>query len=142
MLGHIFYFFGLFIVLTSLSNLINYFKYLKVRNWSETFKKVTGKSPVIIDFRNQDEYNIFITYPLFSIIQTIWLIFGVISNSWYIFFLIIFLNTILSYFNRKVNILIIEKLTGFIFSLIKLVVILALIINHFHFHYDWIELFR
>lgn len=142
MLGHIFYFFGLFIVLTSLSNLINYFKYLKVRNWSETFKKVTGKSPVIIDFRNQDEYNIFITYPLFSIIQTIWLIFGVISNSWYIFFLIIFLSTILSYFNRKVNILIIEKLTGFIFSLIKLVVILALIINHFHFHYDWIELFR
>lgn len=142
MLGDIFYFFGLFILLTNLSNLINYFKYLKVRNWSDTFKKVTGKSPVITDFRDQNEYNIFIAYPLFSIIQTIWLIFGIVSNSWYIFFSIIVLSIILSHLNRKINILIIEKITGFTFNLLKLVIVLLLIINHFHFHYDWIELFR
>lgn len=142
MLGHIFYFFGLFIALMSLSNLLNYFKYLKVRNWSETFKKVTSGPPIITDFRNKEEYNIFVTYPIFSIFQMIWFLFGLISNSWYVFFSIIVLNILLSHFNKSVNVSFIEKITGFTFSLIKLVVVLLLTINHFHLHYDWIELFR
>lgn len=142
MLGHIFYFFGLFIALMSLSNLLNYFKYLKVRKWSETFKKITNRPPIITDFRNKDEYSTFVTYPIFLVLQMIWFLFGLVSNSWYVFFTMIVLNTLLSYFNKSVNILFIEKITGFTFSLIKLVVVLLLTINHFHLHYDWIELFR
>lgn len=142
MLGHIFYFFGLFIALMSLSNLLNYFKYLKVRKWSETFKKITNRPPIITDFRNKDEYSTFVTYPIFLVLQMIWFLFGLVSNSWYVFFTMIVINTLLSYFNKSVNILFIEKITGFTFSLIKLVVVLLLTINHFHLHYDWIELFR
>lgn len=142
MLGHIFYFFGLFIALMSLSNLLNYFKYLKVRNWSETFKKVTNHPPIMTDFRNKDEYNVFITYPIFSFLQMIWFIFGLISNSWYVFLTIIVSNILISYFSRSINFLLIEKIIGFSFNLIKLVLVLLLIINHFHLHYDWIELLR
>jgi hypothetical protein len=142
MLGHIFYFFGLFIALMSLSNLLNYFKYVKVRKWSETFKKVTNRPPIITDFRNKDEYNTFITYPIFLLLQMIWFIFGLISNSWYVFLTIIVLNILISYFNRLISVLFIEKITGFIFNIIKLVIVLLLTINHFHLHYDWIELLR
>ena len=140
MLGHIFYFIGLFIALISLSNVINYFIYLKVRKWSETFKKITNTQPILIDFRNKEEYNIFITYPIFSILQMIWFLIGLISNSWYVFFSIIVLNILLTNFNKLVNVLFVEKITSFTFNIFKLVVILLLIINHFHLHYDWIKL--
>jgi hypothetical protein len=142
MLGHIFYFIGLFIMFISFFNLLNIFKYLKVKNWSETFKKVTSKYPNIGEFRNKEDYSIYVSYPLFSNLQFIWFLFGLISNSWYIFLIILVTNILILKLNNLLKISFIEKLTLFTFNFIKFIIILLLVMNHFHFHYNWLSLFR
>jgi hypothetical protein len=94
------------------------------------------------DFKNQENYAIFIVTPLFSFFQLIWFLLGLISNEWYVFLTIIIAIFIQSYILKKINYFFIEKYLGLLFSFFRLSLILFLIINHFHLNYDIYELLK
>jgi len=141
MIGNLFYFIGLLILIMSSSNLINFLKFFKIRKWTLTFKKVTGNDVDRKDFKSNEDYNIFTIYSTFVLFESIWFLLGLITSSWYIFLGL----TTLSVLVRIINFLkidFISKIVGFSFQIIKFLIILALILNHFHFHLDWLQLFR
>jgi hypothetical protein len=141
MIGDIFYFIGLLVLIMSSSNLINFLKFFEIRKWALTFKKVTGNDVDRKDFKSNEDYNIFTIYSTFFLFESIWILLGLITSSWYIFLGL----TTISVLVRLINFLkidFISKILGFSFQIIKFLIVLALILNHFHFHLDWLQLFR
>jgi hypothetical protein len=136
MISDLFYIIGLFILIISFSNAINFIKFTRIRRWALTFKKVTKNDVVKKDFKSNEDYNIFTIYSLFLIIETFWFIIGLISSSWYIFLVLLCLSLFLIFINKYFGNNIILTAVGFIFSYLKFPVILFLILNHFHFHLD------
>ena len=142
MLANFYYFIGLFILICTFSNLINFFKFSKIRHWISTYQKVTNKDVSRKDFRTIEEYNIFTIYSIFTICEFIWFLIGLVSNSWYVFLSLIFLSFTTRILSNLLKHNFVYNTLGFSIQFIKFLAILILILNHFHFHIDWIELFR
>lgn len=139
MLSQIFYFFGLIIFILSVSRIFQYFKLIEIKEWLLAFKKVTQKEPVKTDFRSIKDYNLFVSFGCLSIFETIWIILGFMSSNWLIF-LVLFLSgfilkQILDFASFNI-----QKVVGLIFTTTKSLVILILVINHFHFNQDLVSL--
>jgi len=141
-MGHLFYLIGIFILLAISSNLINFNNYFKIRNWIQTFKKVTQKDPQVSDFREKKDHEIYTTYSAISVVEFFWYMIGITSNSWYIFCSLIFLNLMFNVIAFGLPTGIIGKTLLKIFILTKIIVVISLILNHFHFHLDWLQLLR
>jgi hypothetical protein len=140
MLANFYYFIGLFILICSFSNLINFFKFSKIRHWISTYQKVTNEDVSRKDFRKIEEYNIFTIYSIFTICEFVWFLIGLVSNSWYIFLSLILLSFTTRLIAKLLNHNVLYNTLGFTIQFIKFSAILILILNHFHFHLDWIEL--
>ena len=139
MLGHIFYFFGLLVFILSLNRTFQYFKLIEIKEWLVAFKKVTQRDPVKTDFRSVKDYNLFVSFGCLSMFETLWIILGFMSSNWLIFLVLFLSGFILKqilYFT-SFNI---QKVVGLIFTTTKSLVILILVINHFHFHQDLVTL--
>jgi|LakMenE18May11ns_1017448.scaffolds.fasta_scaffold9488308_2 hypothetical protein len=139
MLGHIFYFFGLLVFILSLNRIFQYFKLIEIKEWLVAFKKVTQRDPVKTDFRSVKDYNLFVSFGCLSMFETLWIILGFMSSNWLIFLVLFLSGFILKqilYFT-SFNI---QKVVGLIFTTTKSLVILILVINHFHFHQDLVTL--
>ena len=139
MLGHIFYFFGLLVFILSLNRIFQYFKLIEIKEWLVAFKKVTQRDPVKTDFRSVKDYNLFVSFGCLSMFETLWIILGFMSSNWLIFLVLFLSGFILKqilYFT-SFNI---QKVVGLIFTTTKYLVILILVINHFHFHQDLVTL--
>jgi hypothetical protein len=142
-LGHIFYFIGLFILIMSFSDMFNFLKYISIKNWSDSFKKVTGKDPKKSEFRSIEDYNIFSIYVTFTFVEFIWILIGLTSSSWYIFLSLLITELFYRFYISVTSLtLFVNKIIGQIFYCLKFIIILLLILNHFHFHINWINLFR
>ena len=143
MSGNIFYLFGLLVFVFSFSRLINYNKIIQIQDWVLAFKKVAQKDPTKKDFRSQDDYSLFLGYGTISVIESIWIIIGLLSGNWQIFLILlltgIILKSVLEYSPKTPKTL--KKVVGFTFSFIKTITTLILVLNHFHFHlnlFEWI----
>ena len=139
MLGHIFYFFGLLVFILSLNRIFQYFKLIEIKEWLVAFKKVTQRDPVKTDFRSVKDYNLFVSFGCLSMFETLWIILGFMSSNWLIFLVLFLSGFILKqilYFT-SFNI---QKVVGLIFTTTKSLVILILVINHFHFNHDLVTL--
>lgn len=139
MLGHIFYFFGLFLFILSLSRTISYFKFIDVKEWVIKFKKVTEKVPEKSDFKNEIDYGLYNAFGFVDKTEALWFICGLVSNSWVIFLSLLIIGFVLNSINNNIP-FVVQKFIGFGFSLLKTGIILLLVINHFHLHIDWIDL--
>jgi hypothetical protein len=133
MLGHIFYFIGLFLFFLNLSKITSYFKFINTKEWTIKFKKVTGKDPLKSDFRDEKEHKLFVYFGCLSVIETIWLICGLLSSSWQIFGITILLGVIIKQIFDK-SPFSVQKIIGFVFNVFRSGVIILLVLNHFHFH--------
>lgn len=140
MLANFYYFIGLFILICAFSNLINFFKFSKIRHWISTYQKVTNQDVSRKDFRKIEEYNIFTIYSIFTICEFVWFLIGLVSNSWYVFLSLILLSFTTRFLANLFNHNVVYNTLGFTIQFIKFSAILILILNHFHFHLDWIEL--
>ena len=138
MLSQIFYFFGLIIFILSVSRIFQYFKLIEIKEWLLAFKKVTQKEPVKTDFRTTKDYNLFVSYGCLSIFETLWIILGFMSSNWLIF-LALFLSGFILKQILDFTSFTIQKIVGIIFTSIKSLVVLILVINHFHLHQDLIS---
>lgn len=142
MLGNIFYFLGLFLFFISLSKTFTYFKFIDIKEWVTKFNKITGKNPEKGDFRSEREYSFFVGFGCLSLIESFWLICGILSKSWILFAIMILSGLLLRKLSNYISFPI-QKLIGFSFNLIKSALILLLCLNHFHFHEDILKyLFR
>lgn len=138
MLGHIFYFFGLFLFIFSLSRTISYFKFIDIKEWVIKFKKVTEKVPEKSDFKNEIDYGFYNAFGCVGATEALWFICGLVSNSWVIFLSLLIIGFVLKPINNNIP-FVLQKFIGFSFNLLKTGIILLLVINHFHLHIDWIK---
>lgn len=139
-MGHLYYLFGILVFLLTLSTILNHFYFYRVKEWFESFSNITNRNPIKSEFRSQNDYFVFVTYNAILIVQSLWIIFGIVTKSWYIYVGLILLSLTLKFIFQGLKNIKVEKYSIFVFSLFKLFVILALIMNHFHFHQDWLEL--
>ncbi len=135
-LGHIYYALGLIPLLMTLAVFIKLKDYNKTKEWYSKFEKVTGKKPLKSEFRTLDEYNLYTGVSGITVIDFIWVILGLLTQSWYIFIAIMLLSVVVNLIKKSIGInLISNTLTG-ILLITKFSVYLYLIINHFHLHLD------
>lgn len=140
MLGHIYYGIGLIVLIFSISNIFNYSKIYNVRNWIRSFKKVSGNDPLNSDFRDSKDIKLISTYTFAITFEFIWLFFGLLTNSWYIYLMLILVIYLSGVIVSKVNVDFVQKNFGLVSYAFKSFIILMLIINHFHLHINWLEL--
>ena len=93
MLSNIFYFIGLFVLLSNLLLITRFLDYLFLKEFSTKFEKVTGKRPEKKDLTqsNYDFLNFLIVNTFFTVV---WFFIGLLSNNWLIFLLYFIYNPI------------------------------------------------
>ena len=136
MLGHIYYSIGLIISFLILFLILKHNKIFNIRKWAYKFNKVTNNKPKKEDFKDVEEFNLFNLSFSIEIFDIFWIIFGLLTASWYIFGLVLILNLV-----RKLIFSVFEysffyKIFSLSFFFSKFLVYLYLIINHFHLHQD------
>jgi hypothetical protein len=140
MLGHIYYFFGLLLFLIDLGLLMRFNKVQKIKNWIESFYKVTQKKPKKEDM-NSEDYKIVNAYETLVITNFLWIFFGLITKSWKLYVIVLVLNFFVNFILMNVKR---YQFLNYIFELIRFLLILICVgfavINHFHLHIDIINL--
>ena len=140
LLGHSFYFIGLLLFLANLGILLKLRKVLKTQNWATAFLKVTNKRPEKKDM-DQTDYQDFMNFNSVMLLNFFWIFFGVITDSWKFFLLLLstllVLNLFINLFSRIKFLL---KSLNFIKVLILTFSIGLLVINHFHLHLNLYDL--
>jgi hypothetical protein len=142
MLSDIYYFFGIFILLSVISQLLKYNEIFSLSEWYEKFEKVTGKKATKADFRKESEWNLFISKNILLVIEGFWIIFGLITNNWFIFILLIFYGKLISLFFGRIKYSIVGKYIYFQYFLLKSILYGFMIINHFHLKLDLWFMFK
>ena len=140
MIGDFFYFFGLIVFILDLNLLFEFFEYIKLKEWVESFKKVTKKEPIEKDFK-KGNYDRFRKYTGIIGINLIWLFLGIISDSWKIFMVVLLFTRIVDFICHLIGE---YKLFSKLINLLKLSIltisVLILCLNHFHLHLDLFKL--
>jgi hypothetical protein len=132
MLSNIFYFIGLFVLLSNLLLITRFLDYLFLKEFYNKFQKVTGKKPEKKDLTqsNYDFLNFLIVNTFFTVV---WFFIGLLSNNWLIFLLYFIYNPIIEVVYRS-NIKFISNSVEFIRVLLDVSIVGLLVINHFHLH--------
>jgi hypothetical protein len=133
MISNIFWFFG-FIQFISLFGYI--FRFRKINQsfeWNYKFKQIVGKTPIKQDFKNKESYNLFTNRVVLSLIEIVWIIFGLITNKWIIFLSILIILLTINFGLDKWRFSIIDNLIRFIFTVIRCLIYISLSIQNFHY---------
>jgi len=136
--GNIYYLVGLIIFVLSLFNIFSFYKIQEIKKWILSFKKISGKDPGDSDFKNKNDIKLVLSYSSIITLEFIWMVLGILTNSWYIFIGVILFSYLFNTFVNIIKIDIIQKYLGILIYLLRSAVILALIVNHFHLHINWI----
>lgn len=132
MLGSIFYATGLLILVILTSNILKFNKINSTKEWFFKYKKFTGNIPKEENFRTNEEWKIHQSSQILSFIEKSWIFLGFLSSSWFIFMILIISNSVIKWVINPIQFSIIGKLIGIQYLILELIVILFLIINHFH----------
>jgi hypothetical protein len=139
-LGHLFYFIGLIVFLVNIQFLYDLFDYIRIKEWSVSFKKITNKTPTDKDFKRGDleKYK-----KLSGVIglNFFWVFFGILSSNWKIFLIILVTSSLIDFLIHTIGQFKTLSKLIFIFKMTLITLsILILTINHFHLHLDLFEL--
>lgn len=142
MLGQIYYGIGLIFVMISLSMITKFKKINLVKEWFVKFRNITGKDPESKDFRSEEEKNLYVGITTLSTFEFIWLFFGLLTSNWYVFLVILSYGVIVNQIVKPMRFTIAGKIVSLHFLLLKFLVYLFLVINHFHLHYDILNIIK
>jgi hypothetical protein len=135
MLGHLFYFFGLFILMSIIHQVVTYRKFVNVSDFIKTFKKVTGKPPGKTDYKDKGDFSFMSGYVCMMLLEFFWYFIGILSGNWTVFLGILSVNILYNKLSRVLpNFL--KLIFGVIVLTFKASLVLFLVINHFHLHLD------
>lgn len=140
-MGHIYYATLLFISTLLIGFTSRFFKVKNMYEWYNKYKKVTGKVPQKTDFRNEEEYNLFISVSVITFLELIILIGGLLTSSWYVYLTLLFLSIVINISIKPIEFSIFGKIISFCNQLFRLLVYIFLVINHFHLHKDILQFF-
>lgn len=136
LLSYIFYGFGFFIFLNSFVNLLRFNRVYFVDEWISKFKKVTGKKPMMNDFRSREDIKIYQNRSLFIVIEFIWICIGVFTNNWFIFITILIFGFLMNFITKPIKFNLLDKCLTFCYLSIKCLIYLFLFLNKFHLNLD------
>lgn len=138
-LGHIYYTIGILIILLQINSIMDINKISYISLWSKKFRRISGKDPIDTDFKDSSDITLIQKYLIFVSIEMTWLLFGLMTNSWKLYFITLISSFLIGQIIKRLgNLTIITFLTRFI-SIFRFSITLFLIINHFHLHIDLIE---
>jgi hypothetical protein len=141
MLIDIYYIIGIFILLSIISKLLIFNKLLSIVEWYEKFEKVTGNKPVKSDFDKESDYSLFISsFPLIA--EGFWIIFGLITNNWFIFLFLMVYSKLSGMLFKKTKYSLFSKFVFMQNLLVKSSLYGFMIINNFHLKLDLLKLFK
>ena len=140
MILNIYYIFGLLALLASIINLVRFNKFYYLLEWISKFKKINGNTPNINEFRIENDYNLFVSLSVSKMVFTIWTIFGLFTNNWFIFLSIMLINLIINIIIKKWNLF--HKFILFIKSFFEFITVLFLILNNFIWKINLLEFFN
>jgi hypothetical protein len=142
MLINFYYFIGVFILLSVISQLLKFNKLFSIIEWYDKFEKITGNKAKKGDFRNESEWTIFISRNILLIIEGFWIIFGFITNNWFIFILLVIYGKILSFLFGNIKYTLIGKYVYLKYYILKVFLYGFMIINNFHIGLDLWKIFK
>lgn len=135
-IGHIYYALGLIPLLMTLAMLVKLSEYNRIKEWYIKFEEITKSKPKKTDFRTPEEYNTYTGISGIVIVDFLWIILGILTQSWYIFLTILAISIIINGVKKLTSINVVSDILTSIILITKFSVYLYLIINHFHLHYD------
>jgi hypothetical protein len=130
-LSHIYYIFGLIVLLSNISFIFKFNKIFSVLEWYTVFNEVTGSKPKLNDFRKKEDYNIFANRNILSTFEIFWILIGLFTINWIYFLFIIGYITIVNLVFYKSKFSIMSKISSFIFALVRISIYSYLIVNNF-----------
>ena len=130
-LSHIYYIFGLIVLLSNISFIFKFNKIFSVLEWYTVFNEVTGLKPKLNEFRKKEDYNIFTNRNILSSFEIFWILIGLFTTNWLYFLIIIFYITIVNIVFYKSKFSIMSKMSSFIFALVRISIYSYLIVNNF-----------
>jgi hypothetical protein len=130
-LSHIYYIFGIIVILSNLSYILKFNKIFSVLEWYTVFKEVTGSKPKFNDFRKKEDYTLFTNRNILSSFEIFWILVGVFTSSWIFFLFIISYIIIANLIFYKIKFSLISKISSFTFAITRISIYSYLIINHF-----------
>ena len=142
MIGHIYYLIGLVVFFSIVSIIFRFKKIYHIKEWLDKYEKVTGNKPLKSEFRTKIEYSTLESYNILLLFELIWVMFGLISNSWCIFLSIIVTSYVLNLLIKPIKYTILHRLTTHLFIIVKLLVYGYLIINHFYLHIENLDIIK
>jgi hypothetical protein len=140
MLGDLYYFFTLILIIFNILFIANFFRYYKIVEWFHTFKKVTGRIPKKEDFEKDDfELNSFLSSVI--LFNLTWIFFGILSKSWIIYLTLLVSMPIVILFQSIISRIfgqfsLILKIISLLFWILLTSVLVILTINHHHLHLE------
>lgn len=135
-MGHLFYIYVLLTTVLLFPIITKFFRLKTIQEWYTKFEKVTGKKPLKSDFRSEEEYNLYISISIVSLLELFIIIGGLLSSSWYIYLVLFLLSIILTICLRPIQFTMVSKTILFINQLFRISCYVFMIINHFHIHLD------
>lgn len=135
-LSHIYYLIGILILVITFRNIVLFNKHEKLSEWYTKFKKVTGHYPKLQDYEEKNDYELLLKKDILRFFEFLWILLGILTNNWIIFLFLIICNLIINILYKKLNYNILSKILILKYLLVKLVIYLFLIINHFHIHFN------
>lgn len=141
-IGHIYYLFGILVIIKHLFQLFAFRSLDRVKDWSLRYKEVIGRNPKKKEFRSTEEYDLNETNQALMVFELLWVMSGLFSTNWHIFASIFIGSIIFGVFVKPFFFTFFGKLLSFSFIIVKLLLYLMLIVNHFHYHLDLWELFK
>lgn len=141
-MGHLFYIYVLLTTILLFGLFSNFFKIKKVQEWYEKFEKITGKRPDKSDFRNEDEYNLYSSISIVSVLEILVLIGGLLTSSWYIYLFLFIFSILITRLLKSIQFSILGKSILFLNQLLRILCYSFLIINHFHLHIDVYQMIK
>jgi hypothetical protein len=140
MISAFYYFIGFLLSISNFGAILKFKKIKKTKSKVESYIRVLNKIPSNDKISKKDLTDLF-SFQYIMSANLIWIIFGLISDSWKIFLLIIFSILVINFFyyifkkNSMVSFLIDLVKALFIFSCV-----LILTMNYFHYHVNLWEL--
>jgi hypothetical protein len=142
MIGHIYYIFGFIPLLLGLAILLKLRKHIEIDQWCIKFEEITKNKPTKEDFRSPEEFNLKSGVEFINGIDLMWMILGIVSQSWYIFISLIMLSLVVSTIKKAIGFNTVSTALTGILLFAKISIYLFLIINHFHLHYDILRVIK
>jgi hypothetical protein len=130
-LSHIYYIFGIIVILSNISYILKFNKIFSVLEWYTVFTEVTGYKPKFNDFRKKEDYTLFTNRNILSMFEISWILVGLFTSSWMIFLFIIAYIIIVNLVFYKIKFSLISKISSFTFAIIRISIYSYLVVNHF-----------